>query len=396
MVRHVRNTVRAFDYCTSCQAEHENRSLKAPGGTKPQQNIHRSALAMVNKPEHRYQVKASVSGRAIATTQLWSTSITAQLLTRIAEGLRRAQVTSNKNYFVKSMGQLLFFVVDKIVELNSNAIPGGRPQIVGLRVVQFEVDGSVCCSCYFLKAGIASRHILAIFHNLDEHIIDFHRRATLGFYFGNPMYARATSVIIQALESSLKKDKASIPPHEICYPVYSNGEKESCFSPFFNRGAERIFLTKSKYPLHQSVVTECNGQGLDASSFYVDDEDSSDEEMENNQFVGDKSLDASEFHSRLLADTASRRKIKAREAFTVLFHFLCDYADQSDEHMSFIEKKLEILKGEIALCHEKSQQVPDHSKGERLACLASCSVPLEKNPELGPGGKPINMDDVVK
>jgi hypothetical protein len=29
-----------FDSCTSCQAEHENRSLKAPSRTKPHQNIH--------------------------------------------------------------------------------------------------------------------------------------------------------------------------------------------------------------------------------------------------------------------------------------------------------------------------------------------------------------------
>jgi hypothetical protein len=106
MVRHVRNAVRAFDSCTSCQAEHANRSLKAPGGTKPQQNIHQSAVAMVNKAEHIYQVKAYVSGRAIAATHLWSKSITAQSLTRIAEGLCRAQVTGKNNYFVKSMGQL--------------------------------------------------------------------------------------------------------------------------------------------------------------------------------------------------------------------------------------------------------------------------------------------------
>jgi hypothetical protein len=53
MVQHVGNAARASDSCTSCQAEHENRSLKAPGGTKPQQNIHRSAVAMVNKAEHR-------------------------------------------------------------------------------------------------------------------------------------------------------------------------------------------------------------------------------------------------------------------------------------------------------------------------------------------------------
>jgi hypothetical protein len=108
MVRHVRNAVRAFDSFTSCQAEHENRSLKAPGGTKPQYNIHRSALAMVNKAEHRYQVKTYVSGRAIVATQIWSKSINAQLLTRIAEGFCRVQVTGKNNYFVKIMGQLLF------------------------------------------------------------------------------------------------------------------------------------------------------------------------------------------------------------------------------------------------------------------------------------------------
>jgi hypothetical protein len=87
-------------------------------------------------------------------TQLWIKSITAQSLTIIVEVLCRAQVTGKNNYFVKSMCQLLFFVVAKIVELNPNAIPGGRPQIIRLNVVQFEVDGSVCCSCDFLR-GLA-------------------------------------------------------------------------------------------------------------------------------------------------------------------------------------------------------------------------------------------------
>jgi hypothetical protein len=105
---------------------------------------------------------------------------------------------------------------------------------------------------------------------------------------------------------------------------------------------------------------------------------SSDEEMANNKFVGATSIGASEFHSRILADTASRRKIKTREAFTVPFRFLCDYADQSDQHMSFIEMRLEILKDDIAVFHEKNQQVPEHSKGGNLSGLGSCSVPLEK------------------
>jgi hypothetical protein len=95
---------------------------------------------------------------------------------------------------------------------------------------------------------------------------------------------------------------------------------------------------------------------LDISASYVDDEDSSDEEMVNNNFVGATSLGASEFISRLLAATAPRRKLKAREAFTVPFNFVCDYADQSDKHRYFLARKLEILKGEIALYHEKENK----------------------------------------
>jgi hypothetical protein len=72
MMRYVRSAVRAFYSCTSCQAEHANRSLNASVGTKPQQNMHRSVMVMVNKEEHRYQVNASVSGRAIVETQLCS------------------------------------------------------------------------------------------------------------------------------------------------------------------------------------------------------------------------------------------------------------------------------------------------------------------------------------
>jgi hypothetical protein len=106
---------------------------------------------MVNKAENTYHVKASLCGRAKVATQLWSKSITAQSLTIMAEGFCRYQVTGKNNYFVKSMGQLLFFVVAKIFELDPNAIPGGRPQIFRLRVVQFEVYGSVCCSCEFLR-----------------------------------------------------------------------------------------------------------------------------------------------------------------------------------------------------------------------------------------------------
>jgi hypothetical protein len=111
-------------------------------------------------------------------------------------------------------------VVTKKVELSPLAIPGGRQQIVRLRVLKFEVDGSVCCRCdFFERVGIVCRHILEIVHEVDESMIDVHCRAALGFYFGKNMYARVTSVIMQALESSLKKVKACIQSLETSYPA---------------------------------------------------------------------------------------------------------------------------------------------------------------------------------
>jgi hypothetical protein len=99
--------------------------------------------------------------------------------------------------------------------------------------VKFEVDGSVCCSCkYFERVGIVCRNILAIFHNLDESMVDVRWRAALSFYFGKTMYARVTCVIMQVLDSSLKKVKACIPTQDTSYTMYSDGSKESFFLPF--------------------------------------------------------------------------------------------------------------------------------------------------------------------
>jgi hypothetical protein len=106
--------------------------------------------------------------------------------------------------------------------------------------------------------------------------------------------------------------------------------------------------------------------------------------MATSKFVGATYVGVSDFHSRLLADTAPRRKLKAREAFTVTFHFLCDYADQSDQRMSFIATRLEILKDEIAVFHEKN------NKCQSIQRVKSCQVWVPvvfhwKNPELGQG-----------
>jgi hypothetical protein len=41
---------------------------------------------------------------------------------------------------------------------------------------------------------------MAFVHLIDEYIVGVRWRGALGFYFGMPMYARVTSVIVQALE----------------------------------------------------------------------------------------------------------------------------------------------------------------------------------------------------
>jgi hypothetical protein len=136
--------------------------------------------------------------------------------------------------------------------------------------VKFEVYGSVCCSCeFFERVGIVCRHILAIVHKVDESMIDVRWRAALGFYFGKQMYARVTSVIMKALESSLKKVKACIPSLETSYPVYSDGVNESYFYPFVKRGVERQFITKIKYLLHHSAWKGCNEQNLNIPASYM-------------------------------------------------------------------------------------------------------------------------------
>jgi hypothetical protein len=203
----------------------------------------------------------------------------------------------------------------------------------------------VCSSCdFFERVGIVCRHILAIVHEVDESMIDVRWRAALGFYFGKKMYAIVTSVIMQSLESSLKKVKACIPSLETSYPAYRDGANESLFSPFVKRGVEGQYITNIKYLLHQSAWKGYSEQNLNIPASYMNNEVSSDEEMGNNKFFGATDIGVSDFHPRLLADTASRRTLKAREAFTVPFRFLCDYADQSDQHMSFIAMRLETLK----------------------------------------------------
>jgi hypothetical protein len=88
------------------------------------------------------------------------------------------------------------------VELNHISLPGRRPQIVRLRLVNFDIDGCVSCVC---------RHILVIIEVMDETMCDIRWRAALGFYFSVEIYERVSSVIIKAIHSSLKSQMPCLP-----------------------------------------------------------------------------------------------------------------------------------------------------------------------------------------
>jgi hypothetical protein len=124
-------------------------------------------------------------------------------------------------------------MVAKKVELNPSALIGGRPQIVRLRLVNFDIDGCVSCSCeLFERVGIVFRHTVAIIQVMDETMCDIRRREALGFYFGVEMYEHVSSVVMKALLSSLKKIKCHIPPEPAQYPSYNDGAQEVHFAPF--------------------------------------------------------------------------------------------------------------------------------------------------------------------
>jgi hypothetical protein len=166
--------------------------------------------------------------------------------------------------------------------------------------------------------------------------------------------------------------------------VFSEGAQEYHFSPFIKKSVERRFFTKSKYLLHQTRVIECDGQCIEVSPFYGGGDNSNNEEMANNKCVGDTSLDASEFHSRLMADAATRIKLKAREVFTVPFWFLCDYPDQSENHMSFITTKGGFSKEKLHHFMKKINKCQSIQTGRNFLAL---QCPTQKIQKLGEGGK---------
>jgi hypothetical protein len=84
-----------------------------------------------------------------------------------------AEMSAKDYYYIKRINSTSYEMVANKEELNPSALPGGRPQIVWLRLVNFDIDGCVSCSCELLEMdGIVCRHILAIIQVMDETMCD--------------------------------------------------------------------------------------------------------------------------------------------------------------------------------------------------------------------------------
>jgi hypothetical protein len=105
-------------------------------------------------------------------------------------------------------------------------------KLFGFGLFNFKYTVAFVAAVIFERVGIVFRNLLAIVHLLHESMVYVCWRGALEFYCGKKMYDRVTSVIMQALESYLKKVKAH--PQAVCYPVFSEGATE-CHLPPLSR-----------------------------------------------------------------------------------------------------------------------------------------------------------------
>jgi hypothetical protein len=163
MVKYVRMDTISFEGNTSAHAEHEKRSMKSSGGTNPMFSLVRSLDAMLSRTQQRYLIKLCEAGKDIISVPLWSKRMGETYLTNFGEGLVFMEWSGRDHYFVMRLPQVVYLVVRMGMVLSSERFPGGRPRYIRLRVVKFDIDDTLTCSCkYHKKGGIPCRHIISI------------------------------------------------------------------------------------------------------------------------------------------------------------------------------------------------------------------------------------------
>jgi hypothetical protein len=180
MVKYVRMETGSFEGNTSVQAEHENRAMKSSGWTNPMFALVRSLDAMLIKTQQRYLMKLCEAGKDIVSVPLWIKRKGAKDLTKLGEGLMFMDWSERDQHFVMRLSEMVYLVVRMGMVFPSERFPGIRPRYIHLRVVKFDIDDTVTCSCkYHKRVGIRYHHIKAIVGDVLCSMIDVRWRKSL-------------------------------------------------------------------------------------------------------------------------------------------------------------------------------------------------------------------------
>jgi hypothetical protein len=213
----------------SAHAEHEKRSMKSSGETNPMFALVRSFDAMLSKTQQRYLMKLCEARKYIILVPLWSNRNGAKDLTNLGEGLMFTEWSEQYHYFVMCLSQMVYLVVRMGMVLPSERFPGGRPRYICLRVVKFDIDDNVTCSCkYHNRVGIPCHHIIAIVGDILCSMIDVRWRKSLQAYFGLPGFDKITVILLKALKCKKKPCRCIHPASSTTYPFLWGCRRKVC------------------------------------------------------------------------------------------------------------------------------------------------------------------------
>jgi hypothetical protein len=142
MVKYVRMDTISSEGKTSAQAEHENLSMKSSGVTNPMFALVRLLYTMLSKIQQRYLMKICEAGKDIISVPLSKRKVVKDL-TKLGEGLVFMEWSKRDQHFGMRLSQVVYLVVIMGMVLPSERFPGGRPRYIRLRVVKFDIDGTV-------------------------------------------------------------------------------------------------------------------------------------------------------------------------------------------------------------------------------------------------------------
>jgi hypothetical protein len=242
----------------------------------------------------------------------------------------------------------MYLVVRIGMELPTEKFPGGKPRYTCLRIVKFDIDDTVTCSCkYHQRVGIPCHHIIAVVGDFLCIMIDVRWRNTLQHYCGaNCFDNNMTHILLKAVNIKRKACRCVRPTHCETYPVFNRHADEKYGVPFENYynyyrsfGELKVYVNSLKLPQEQVVFEdEVFGEGFVSHDDY-------DAEVDNDfPDVGNASTIMSSYRQMLIAECEMEIPMKPYEVLTEPYHFICDYAELGPEYLEYPKAQMDLVK----------------------------------------------------